>query len=83
MNCDRYQNGWRNNRIGYGFPLCAVCLCDDRLGWSDSGGLWNAAQWTLTIIPWSIPFFLSLWFVYRCVDSGLKRMVIAELSGWV
>ena len=51
-------------------------------GWSDSGGHWSAAVWTLTIVPWSFPFIFSLLLVYRCVDSSLKHAVIAELSGW-
>src|ERR1017187_490647 len=50
-------------------------------GWSDSGGHWSALVWILTLVPWSVPFLLSLWIIYRCVGSNLKRTPMAEAFG--
>jgi hypothetical protein len=52
-------------------------------GWSDSGGHWCVAVWMLNLIPWSVPFLLSLWIIYRCVGSNLKYTLMAEVVGFV
>ena len=44
-------------------------------GWSDAGGHWTAAQWTLTLIPFSVPFWICFWFVYRCFYTD-------EMASW-
>jgi len=67
--------------IGFLYLLYAYIMIG--WGWSDSGGHWSAAQWALTLIPWSVPFLFSLWLVYRCVDSNLKHALAAEVSGLI
>lgn len=81
MNAIRMGIGIIVSAIGFLYSLFAYAMIG--WGWSDSGVHWNATAWALAIIPWSVPFLFSLWFVYRCVDSSLKRTVIAELAGWI
>ena len=81
VNALRMVIGIAISAIGFLYLLFAYVMIG--WGWSDSGSHWNATQWTLTIVPWSVPFLFSLWFVYRCVDSSLKRAAIAELSGCI
>lgn len=79
MNAARIIVGAIISGVGLLYLLFAFAMLG--WGWSDSGGHWSAVQWTLTIIPWSLPFLFSLWLVHRCVGSSLKRMVLAESFG--
>jgi hypothetical protein len=64
-----------------GFVFALIAYGFIGWGWSDSGGHWNTAQWILTIIPWSIPFWVLLWISYRCCGSSWKQTVMAEAAG--
>lgn len=66
---------------GVGF-ICAVFAAFMLLwGWSDSGERWGVIWWMVAILLWSPPFLISVWLVYRCVGSSLKRAALAELLG--
>ena len=49
-------------------------------GWSDSlPAGWSPLQWTLAILPWSIPFLFSVWVVYKSLNSKWNYTLIAEV----
>jgi len=39
--------------------------------------------WVLTIIVWSLPFLFSFWIVYRCLDSSVTRVLLAETCAFI
>jgi hypothetical protein len=65
--------------VGFFYLLVAYAFIG--WGWSDSYGGWTPTQWILNVLLWSPPFLVSLWIVYRCCDSSLKLMFVAEIAG--